>query len=243
MTFSIFYYYLCGLIGYQAGHTASTLKTTPKENVITEEMNSNAFLNILDTIDRSITVSLNFNGGAFQDNMWMMFSSRLIWVLPAIALIAYLLSDRRTRRKTLIVVIALTVVVTLCDQTTSALMKPFFARLRPSHTPGVENMLHYVNGYRGGQYGFASSHAANSFGAVTFVALLLRRWKVTVALLLLSLCVCYSRIYLGVHFFGDIFVGAVIGVMFGYIVYAIVSADWSAAYRHIAHFRFRTALR
>lgn len=189
-------------------------------------MNDNEILNSLDTIDRSITVALNHDGGPVQDDIWTVFSSRLIWVLPALALIAHLLYNKRTRKKTVVVVLALALVVTLCDQTTSGLMKPLFARLRPSHTPGVMHLLHYVDGYRGGLYGFASSHAANSFGAVMFVALLLRRWWVTVSMTLLALCVCYSRIYLGVHFFGDIFVGAVIGCAFGYMIYKLVSVGY-----------------
>lgn len=193
-------------------------------------MSENGIINSLDFMDRSITVMLNYDGGPIQDDIWSTFSSRFIWAIPAIILLAYLLYHKNTRKKAIIVVFALALIVTLCDQTTSTLMKPFFARLRPSHTPGVMNLLHYVGGYRGGLYGFASSHAANSFGAVTFVALLLRCWWVTVSLLALSLCVCYSRIYLGVHFFGDIFVGALIGCLFGYMVYTLISTNWSAFY-------------
>lgn len=194
-------------------------------------------LSFLNTADHNLTVMLNFNGGTVLDNIWLMFSSRLIWVLPALALIVYLYSNKRTRKKTFIVVVALVLLITLCDQTTSSLMKPYFARLRPSHTPGIENLLHYVNGYRGGQYGFASSHAANSFGAVTFVALLLRKWKVTMALLALALCVCYSRIYLGVHFLGDILTGAAIGSIFGYCMYEIVAYNWTALFMRITHWK------
>lgn len=184
-------------------------------------MNCDEILNTLDTIDRYITIALNYDGGAVQDDIWTVFSSRLIWVLPAIALIAHLLYNKQTRKQTLVVVFALALIITLCDQTTSTLMKPFFARLRPSHTPGVMEALHYVGDYRGGLYGFASSHAANSFGAVIFVALLIKRRWVTVAMTLLALCVCYSRIYLGVHFFGDLLVGGIIGCLFGYTVYML----------------------
>ena len=109
-------------------------------------MNDNEILNSLDTIDRSITVALNYDGGPVQDDVWTVFSSRLIWALPALALIAHLLYNKRTRKKTVVVVLALALVVTLCDQTTSGLMKPLFARLRPSHTPGVMHLLHYVDG-------------------------------------------------------------------------------------------------
>lgn len=187
------------------------IKLTMTDNII----------NHLNSLDHHLTVLLNYDGGPLVDNIWLVFTSRLLWVLPALALIFHLYHNKNTRKQTIFVVIALVVLITLCDQTTSALMKPYFARLRPSHTPGVENLLHYVNGYRGGQYGFASSHAANSFGAVTFVSLLLKRRWVTVALFLLALCVCYSRIYLGVHFFGDLFVGAIIGCIYGFIVYHI----------------------
>lgn len=186
-----------------------------------------ALFNLLNSIDHNITVVLNYDGGTIQDYIWLAFSSRLIWVIPAIALLAYLYHIKTPLKKIVLVVIAIAIVVTLCDQTTSTLMKPYFARLRPSHTPGVENMLHYVNGYRGGQYGFASSHAANSIGVVTFVAPLLRKWKATVALLVLAICVCYSRIYLGVHFFGDVLVGGLIGAVFGYAVYLLFTVDWN----------------
>lgn len=190
-------------------------------------------LSFLNTTDHQLTVFLNFNGGTLLDNIWLVFSSRLIWVLPALALIVHLYRNKKTRKKTIVVVIALAVIVTLCDQTTSTIMKPYFARLRPSHTPGIENLLHYVNGYRGGQYGFASSHAANSFGAVTFVSMLLKNRKVTAALLALALCVCYSRIYLGVHFLGDVLTGALIGCFFGFCMYELVATNWATAARRI----------
>ena len=190
-------------------------------------------LSFLNTTDHQLTVFLNFNGGTLLDNLWLMFSSRLIWVLPALALIVHLYRNKKTRKKTIVVVIALAVIITLCDQTTSTIMKPYFARLRPSHTPGIENLLHYVNGYRGGQYGFASSHAANSFGAVTFVSMLLKNRKVTAALLTLALCVCYSRIYLGVHFLGDVLTGALIGCFFGLCMYELVAANWAAMARRM----------
>lgn len=185
-------------------------------------------LTLLDYADRLVTQTLNYNGGAVQDFFWTMTSSRTIWAVPAVALIAYMLRRKDMRGKTVLVVVSLAVVVTLCDQTTSSFMKPFFARLRPSHTPGLMQTLHYVGNYRGALYGFASSHAANSFGAVTFVSLWLRSRRLTVALMALATCVCYSRIYLGVHFFGDVLVGALIGMAYGWTVYKVVVIDWLA---------------
>lgn len=194
---------------------------------------------LLNTIDHNLTVMLNFDGGVFLDSTMFALSSRLIWIVPALALLFHFFRNKHTRKKGIVVVIAIVVLITLCDQTTSTLMKPYFARLRPSHTPGIENILHYVNGYRGGLYGFASSHAANSFGTVTFVSMLIRRKWVTFALLALTLGVCYSRIYLGVHFLGDVLTGAVIGVFFGYIIYRLVAADWTSIWRWTTNWKIK----
>lgn len=194
---------------------------------------------LLNTIDHNLTVMLNFDGGVFLDSTMFALSSRLIWIVPALALLFHFFRNKHTRKKGIVVVIAIVVLITLCDQTTSTLMKPYFARLRPSHTPGIENILHYVNGYRGGMYGFASSHAANSFGTVTFVSMLIRRKWVTFALLALALGVCYSRIYLGVHFLGDVLTGAVIGVFFGYIIYRLVAADWTSIWRWTTNWKIK----
>ncbi len=113
--------------------------------------------------------------------------------------------------------------ILLADQITASLMKPFFQRLRPSQDPSVQNLLHLVtdfNGeiYRGGLYGFASSHAANTFGTATFMWLLFKdrtRWMALAFVWAASMT--YTRLYLGVHFPGDILVGATIGVLSGIV--------------------------
>ena len=179
-------------------------------------------LEFLIDLDKFLTVLFNFNGGAIQDSTWYAFSSKFIWVPVAILFLIHIFHKPKLWKEALIVVLALALVITLCDQISSSIMKPYFTRLRPSHTPGVENLLHYVNGYRGGSYGFASSHAANAFGAVTFTSLLLRNKIATITQYIFALFVCYSRIYLGVHFVGDILAGAVLGIAIGYIVYSLL---------------------
>jgi undecaprenyl-diphosphatase len=97
-------------------------------------------------------------------------------------------------------------------------MKPVFARFRPSQEPTLEGLVHLVNGYKGGLYGFASSHAANTFGIAFFVWLTLRahyRWIILI--FAWAAFMTYTRIYLGVHYPGDIIVGAVVGFGSGWI--------------------------
>jgi undecaprenyl-diphosphatase len=103
-------------------------------------------------------------------------------------------------------------------------MKPFFARLRPSHEPGLQNLVHLVNGYKGGLYGFASSHAANTFGTATFVWLALKpfmRWSGLI--FIWAVVMTYTRIYLGVHYPGDILVGALFGILIGWLSFEVCS--------------------
>ena len=180
----------------------------------------NEIINWVDCIDKNLMLMLNFNGGYVQDCIWQTFSSRLLWILPALMFIVYSFRHYRwPRALSFIFAIALTIL--LCDRISSGLIKPFFMRLRPSHCIALAGQLHFVDGYRGGMYGFVSSHAANAFGAVTFVALVLRRRKLTCALFLLALLVSYSRIYLGVHYPGDILAGGLLGCFIGYAIYKI----------------------
>ena len=132
-----------------------------------------SYFEILDAIDKQLTIALNFNGGSIVDAILYAMSSRItcsICVLIAITL--YFLRKKTKLRRYLVIVLGLTLVITLCDQISASVIKPYVCRLRPSHTIGVCEFLHYVYGYKGGQYGFVSSHAANTLGAAAFLSYL-----------------------------------------------------------------------
>jgi len=129
---------------------------------------------------------------------------------------------RSYKQQTWVILLSIAIMILMTDQFTSGLMKTFFERLRPSHEPTLEGMVHIVNGYVGGDYGFASSHAANTFGISMFLSCLLSREKPWINWLFLwAAFVSYTRIYLGVHYPGDIIVGALIGVLVGWLVFKL----------------------
>ena len=110
----------------------------------------------------------------------------------------------------------------VADQVSSGLIKQIVERLRPTHDPSMESMLHVVNGYRGGMYGFVSSHAANSIAVATLFSLIMRHRLVAVSLFTWAVLQCYSRMYMGVHYPGDILGGIVVGLLAGWLVWGLM---------------------
>lgn len=177
----------------------------------------------LDSLDKTATLSLNANMGSFADSMFWGLSSKLIWIPVALLFLFFVIKKKdNLPMAKILIVLALVLTITLCDQFSSSLVKPLVARFRPSHDIHLSALLHYVNDYHGGKYGFMSSHAANSFGAAVFGARIIRKLYFTVFLFILATLVSYSRIYLGVHYLGDVLCGAIVGCLIGYMVFRLL---------------------
>lgn len=168
--------------------------------------------------DKALLLSLNGSDSLFWDGfMWTVTDTRT-WI-PALVVLLYVIFKNNRIPQGLVIVLMFALSVTLADQIASGICKPYFARFRPAQDPELMYMVQTVNGYRGGLYGFISSHAANTFAVAMFASLLVRYLPFTCMMFLWALIPSYSRIYLGVHYPGDILCGAVEGILVGTLVY------------------------
>ena len=177
-------------------------------------------LDYLNDIDANALLAVNGWHDAFQDALWWLVTAKWSSALLLIALLWVLL--HQNRRHALLVLAAVTLAVILADQVASGFIKHLVERLRPTHDPSLESMIHVINGYRGGMYGFVSSHAANYFAVSLLLSLVIRHRAVTISLFTWSLLQCYSRIYLGVHYPGDILGGIIVGILAGWVSWLVM---------------------
>ena len=174
----------------------------------------------LNDIDTDALLAVNGLHDLFQDAFWWMVTAKWSSLLLVLALLWILL--HQNRRHALLVLAMLVLAVLVADQVSSGLIKHLVERLRPTHDPSLESMVHVINGYRGGLYGFVSSHAANFFAVSTLLCFVMRHRWVTLSLFTWALLQCYSRMYLGVHYPGDILGGIIVGMLAGWLVWCLM---------------------
>lgn len=173
----------------------------------------------INNLDEDILLLVNGNHTPFLDQVMLFVSDRLMWI-PLYFMLLIILYRKTGFKKGVFVCILIAALITATDQTCASILRPLIGRLRPSNPDNtISDFIVLVNDYRGGRYGFPSCHAANTMALAIFLSLLLKNRYATIGLIVWSLLVSYSRIYLGVHYPSDILGGLIIGTLFALIYY------------------------
>ena len=185
-------------------------------------------LSMLKAMDTMVFLTVNSHHNAYFDSVMWLVSGKLIWV-PMYVSLFFVLLKNYSYKVVFAILLAIGVVILFTDSFTAQVIRPWVCRLRPSNLDNpMSSMVHIVDDYRGGAYGFPSNHASNTWGLAFFITFLFRRYKLTFFFFLWALLVCYSRMYLGVHYFGDLLIGgllALAGASTVFYVFRKVSGD------------------
>ena len=185
-------------------------------------------IDTLESIDRAIVLAVNGWNTPWLDEVMWWISARITWI-PVYLLLLYLGLKKLQRQQFVFFVLSALLAVILADLISVYFFKEVFLRYRPSHNTLLTNRLHLYEikpgeFYKGGMYGFISSHAANFFALFILAGLVFRPLypRMIYWLLAANVFVCLSRLYLGVHYLSDLIAGGVVGATIGYICYRFV---------------------
>ena len=172
-------------------------------------------------IDTDLLLAVNGWRAEWADYFMFVFSGKWIWV-PMYVSIFYVIVRNFNWQMALWCVIAVALTIIFADQVCATVIRPLVCRLRPTNPENpLSELVQIVNDYRGGRYGFPSCHAANTFGLAFFIFYLFRNRALNWFIMLWAIVTCYSRSYLGVHYPGDLVVGAIVGFIGATLCYRL----------------------
>lgn len=172
--------------------------------------------------DKQLLLSLNGSNSLFADGMAMVLTTAQTWIPLYLAIIYIVIKNNENIRQIMLVISCTLLCVLLAGGLDDIVVKPLVARWRPTHDPQIGMLVDVVNQYRGGNYGYFSAHAANTFSIALFISLVVRNKSFTLSLVAWSLTNCWTRVYLGVHYPGDILCGLLWGTVVAIIVYFLL---------------------
>jgi undecaprenyl-diphosphatase len=188
---------------------------------------------MLEHLDQQLFLFLNSLNSPFWDQVMHALSGRVIWIPLYLSILIYM--GVKYKRKFLIIVLFIILAATLADQT-SVLVKNLVQRLRPCHDPSLQGLVHLFNGECGGLYSFVSSHATNSFDVALLSLLFIRKRWFSIGIITWAIVIGYTRIYLGVHYPGDVICGSILGALIGWGVYSLYVLTDNKILKHKPYF-------
>ena len=161
--------------------------------------------------DKQAMIFLNNLGNSTFDPFWILVSEKWFWI-PLYVIFLYFLYKNFNKKSLFYILLFVALGITASDQIAN-IFKFGFERLRPCHDPSLEGLLREVK--CGGKFGFYSAHSSNSFFVATYLTMLLGKKikQLPYFLFVWAAIVAYSRVYLGMHFPGDIIIGAIMGIL------------------------------
>lgn len=163
--------------------------------------------------DKAATLFINSVNSPWFDTFFYLVSSKYTWFCVGVGLLFFLFKKAKPNYRTAIIFLLFLAVAILCADQLCNLVKHTAQRFRPCWDESIMDSVHIVNNDRGGKYGFFSAHAATFFALAFMTAQYFKNKYYTIGVYFIALLVSYSRIYLGRHFLGDIFVGAIEGTL------------------------------
>lgn len=190
--------------------------------------------------DKQLLLLLNGSESLFLDTLVVTLTNAWTWVPLYISLLVVVIKNSESALKVLLIMGSAGLCVLFAGTIDDTIVKPLVGRWRPTRDPEIGLLVDIVDGYRGGNYGFFSAHAANTFSIAIFFCWLIRSRLLSIALVLWSFTNCWTRLYLGVHFPDDILVGLCWGAFVGtgvYFLYRHFSARfvWTTSYTSLAY--------
>lgn len=174
-------------------------------------------LEYLNNLDVSLFLFINGFHNSLFDQIMLFVSAKFFWIPLYLILLFFIIKEYKA--KALLILVFIFLLILISDQLSVHAFKNVFQRLRPCHSENLQLVVHMVAGC-GGQYGFVSSHAMNSFALAAFVGALLSNYKwIPWMLYGWAGLTIYSRVYLGVHYPGDVIAGAILGMVVGFILF------------------------